>query len=139
MGEVLVDGETIKYDDDYSFKDYTGRPCKGKLSGKIIYASCFSHEEPNSKVFPNNMTGATFVNCNLDNCFIPNGNNVIGGSQRKFKVQNDLRDWELDGSDKPTRVMGEKFYIQQGISVDPKDISTTKLKDIDEIKKVEAV
>jgi hypothetical protein len=41
------------------------------------------------------MTGTTFVNCNLDNCFIPPGNTVTGGSQRRY-ISNADGDWLVD-------------------------------------------
>lgn len=147
MGKVLIgvlDGVPyeITCDDEYSFRDFTHRKLtdhgiiESDLSNKIIYASCFSQENPDSHIFPEDMTGVMFYNCNLDNVYIPPGNTVIGGSQRRFKVQNDLRDWEIDGTDTPKEVINKEYWISQGYSVDPKDIPATKLEKIEDIKKI---
>ena len=128
----------ITYNDKYSFKDYTGRTLlkATDLNNTIVYASCFSQEIPDRHIFPDAMTGVTFVNCNLDNVYIPAGNTVIGGSQKRFKVQNDLRDWEIDINNRPVEVMGKEYWQSQGYSVDPKDIPRIKLKDIEGIKRI---
>lgn len=137
MGQVQVDSQNIIYDDEYSLRDLTGRKLtEYQLDNKVIYATCFSHEQPDSIVFSDNMVDATFVNCNLDNCFIPSGNTVIGGSQRRFKVQNDLRDWEIDEANKPVKLVNEEMWQQAGYSIDPKDIPTKKQTNIEETKKV---
>lgn len=122
----------------YSFKDFTGHDLSlnTDMDGLVIYSSNFSHETPDSKVFPQNLMGTTFIKCNLSNCEIPDGNLVIDCNQKRFKVQNDLRDWELDESDQPIKVLNEKFWNQKGFSVDPKDIPIEKLKSRTEIKKV---
>jgi len=124
MGKNIIDGQEFTYDDKYSHKDFTGRRLTDAkdLNGITIFGSCFSHETPDTKVFPDDMTGVTFINCNLDNIFIPIGNTVIGGSQRRFKVQKDARDWEIDNDGKPVKIINEKQWIIGGFSVDPIDI-----------------
>lgn len=52
---------------------------------------------------------------------------ILKCSRRRFKIQNDLRDWELDSKDKPVKVINEKFWNLQDISTDPKDIPTEKI------------
>lgn len=101
----------------YSRRDFTGRNLTERtdMNGLTIAGSCFSQEIPDSIVFPPGMTGVTFINCNLDNCVIPPGNKVQGGSRRRFKVQNDLNDWEIDENDIPTNVMGSEFFYQNGL------------------------
>ena len=71
---------------DYSHKDFTGRNLHDAydINGQIVTGSCFSQEQIDSHIFPETMTGVTFINCNLDNCFIPAGNIVNGGSQRRY-------------------------------------------------------
>ena len=87
---------------EYSYKDFTGRNLTGHtIEPQVITGSCFSQEKPDTAVFPQNMTGVTFVNCNLDNCAIPEGNTVIGGSTRRFCVQEDGFDWLVDGDNNP--------------------------------------
>jgi len=128
---------TIDYDLKYSFKDYTNRNLLDAkdLNGKTIYATVFMQEIPDSRIFPEGMKGVTFVNCNLDNVIVPEGNTVIDGSRKRFKVQNDLRDWLIDENNKPIEPLNKEYWMEQGYSVDPKDIPRQPLKDISEIKK----
>lgn len=52
---------------------------------------------------------------------------ILKCSQRRFKIQNDLRDWEVDNKNKPVKVINEKFWVMQEVSVDPKDIPAQKI------------
>lgn len=133
--KINYDGIDIEMSDEFSSQDFTGQLITKELSGNI-YGSCFSQELPETEVFPADMTGVTFYNCNLDNCVIPPGNNVVGGSVRRFKVQNDLRDWVIDGTNKPIEVVGKKHWEKLGYSVDPLDIPLQKIDAIDKIVKV---
>ena len=92
----------------YSNKDFTGRNLSQAtdLDGQTIINSCFSQEIPDTHVFPDGMKNVTFINCNLDNCFIPSGNIVQGGSQRRFKVQQDGFDWIVDANNNPVERIG---------------------------------
>lgn len=129
----------IEYEisDKYSFKDFTGRDLSNEkdMNDLVIYGSCLSHETPDASVLPSDLLGTTFIKCNLSNVKIPDGNMVIDCITTRFKVQNDLRDWEIDSENKPVKVIGEKFWIQQGFSVDPLDIPKTKANSITDIKK----
>lgn len=120
----------ITYNDKYSLKDFTNQTLLDAtdLNGITIYGSCFSKEFPDTRVFPDNMTGVTFYNSNLDNVLIPPGNTVIGGSRRKFKAQNDMRDWILDGTGKPTKLVNEEYWDEEGFSIDPAKIPLEKIK-----------
>lgn len=139
-GQVLYpmpDGtlQTITFDDKYSFKDYTQRNLleAKDLEGKVIYASSFSQENPDMKVFPDSVKKMTFYNCNLDNVFmVKPGWIVIGGSERRYKVQNDLKDWEVDSTGKPTKVLNEEDWVKKGFDVDPMKIPAIKIKDIED-------
>lgn len=62
---------------------------------------------------------------------------IVDSSRRRFKVQNDLRDWEIDETNKPVKVLNEKYWIREGTSVDPKDIPTEKIPSIDQVPKAE--
>ncbi len=127
----------ITYDDQLSFRDFTGWSMKDhaelSFNGKTIYGSCFSNEKPDSQIFPVTMRNATFAKCNLDNIILPATNTAIQCSQRRFKAQNDLRDWEIDVSNNPVRVINEKYWISRRFSVDPNDIPAQRLNSLDEI------
>lgn len=116
--------------DKYSKKDFTGWDLTANkdMSGLTIEGSCFSHETPDSIVFPEEMTGTIFIDCNLDNCIIPDGNKVIGGSQRRFKVQNDLNDWVVGEDDKPTAIIDHAIFEKYGKTPPrPEDIPAEKV------------
>lgn len=85
-----------------SSKDFTGRDLSSmNISNKVIYGSCFSQEQLDRHCFPENMTGVTFINCNLDNCYIPEGNTILGKQPRRFQLQEDGFDWILDKNNNP--------------------------------------
>lgn len=128
MSKILYDNQEITYDDNYSHKDFTGRTLLNENIKDInIFGSCFSQEIPDRHIFPEDMTGVVFYNCNLDNVYIPTGNTTIGCSQKKFKVQNDLMDWILDADLKPKEPIMKEEFIKMGISILPKDIPKTKM------------
>lgn len=52
---------------------------------------------------------------------------TIQCSQKRFQVQNDLRDWEIDDGGDPVKVINEKLWVSKGISVDPKHIPKQEL------------
>ena len=84
------------------------------------------------------MTGVTFYRCNLDNVYIPEGNTVHEscGTPRLIKIQNDLRDWELDKNTlEPVKVCNEDRWKQEGYSVEKIDLPIQKLNDIKEVKR----
>ncbi len=136
-GEVEIgrdkDGKAIKiiYDDKLSFKDFTTGTLRDRtaeeLNGKTIYASCFSKETPDTPIFPDGVKNVTMVSCNLDNCAIPNGVTVIGGANRRFSIQNDRNDWEVDKDNKPIKPLDTEQYIKLGVSIDPKDLPATMM------------
>ena len=90
----------------YSHKDFTGQSLKDcdDLNGLTITGSCFAQEKIDSDIFPDVMTGATFVNCNLDNCLIPSGNTIEGGSHRRYKSFDGV-DWLVDENNTPVKVL----------------------------------
>jgi hypothetical protein len=123
------DGRFHECTPEYIFKDFTGARDINIPDGAVVCRSNFSQEEPNTMVFRANMKNVTFVEGNLDNVFIPPTpfNEVIGSSRRSFKVQNDLRDWEVDSQGRPTKVLGEDYWIEKGISVNPNEIPNEKI------------
>lgn len=71
---------------DYSSRDFTGQSLidASDMDGLTITGSCFAQQYPDTMVFPLRIVGVTFINCNLDNCHVPDGNIVKGGSQRRI-------------------------------------------------------
>ena len=121
--------QDYEYDEKLSFKDFTGRTFKEvDFSKKVIYGSVFSNETPDTHVFPDDTNGTTFIDCMLDNVFIPDGNAVIGGSQKRFKVQNDGNDWLIDEDGNPTKPIGHEIFTKFNLPVpDPADIPAQKV------------
>ncbi len=111
----------------YSNKNFTGQDLTkidaNEFNNTTIANSSFYREgEPDAVVFPPAMTGVTFEGCNLDNCFIPNGNTIKDGCHRNIMVQNDLEDWIVDDLGNPTEPVNKKLFINRGLSIDPQDI-----------------
>lgn len=121
----------------YAGWEFISRP-EYDWSGRTVVGQCFSQEKPDTVVFRPGTIGMRLVNCNIDNCLIPPGNSVQGEcSQRRFFIQNDLRDWEVDAQDKPTKVLNEKYWkVIARKSVDPADIPAQPLTHVDQIKDV---
>lgn len=91
----------------YSRQDFTGQTLVEEvIEPQEIIGSCFSQEVSNSHIFPEDMTGVTFINCNLDNCYIPPGNTVEGGLNRQYKAMEDGLDWEIDDQGNPIKILG---------------------------------
>lgn len=119
----------IELPDELSFQDFTGDNFRNVdptlLNGRTIKGTCFSQELPGNsrnkvKIFPENMTGVTFVDCNLDNVEIPAGNTVIGGTNKTFKVQSDGHDWEIEeGTGRPLSPISPKLLVRLGEDTDP--------------------
>lgn len=85
----------------YDNKDCTGWDLSDRtdMDGLTIEGLCLSNETPNAQVLPLNLTGTTFVWCNLDNVYVPPGNTIGEGcSNRLFQVQADGQDWLLAAS-----------------------------------------
>lgn len=68
---ITFEGQQYDVDEQLSFKDFTGwefisRP-EYSFDNKVIYASCFSQETPDSDIFGKALNNTTFIACNLDN------------------------------------------------------------------------
>lgn len=122
---IEIDGVIYNHDTDYSYKDFSYRDfiddIKVDLSGKVIAGSVFYREQPNSVIFPETMTGVTFVKCNLDNIVIPPGNVLIDCDNRTWEAQNDKENWIIDKG-APVEPLNKEQFVELGISVDPADI-----------------
>ena len=131
-------GVEYDIDEEYSYKDFTGHSLKHKpmFNGIVIMGSCFSQEIPDTEVFPPDLQNVTLIKCNLDNVKVPQSFTVIDCSQKRFQLQNDLRDWEIDSEGNPVQVMGKKYWEMNGYSVDPNDIPDQPLQKIDDIVRI---
>lgn len=84
---------------DYDDQDMTGHDLSGRtdMSGLTIHGLCLSHEKPEAQVLPSDLTGTTFIACNLDNVLVPPGNTLINCSNRMFQANpDDGQDWLVD-------------------------------------------
>ncbi len=115
----------------YSYKSFKRQsllsiPAK-EFNNTEIIGSCFYQDEPYTNVFPSNITNVIFTGCNLDNCIIPEGATVTGGTNKYFKEQNDLEYWLVDNTGKILKPRDEKKFDECKLSKDPKDIPLAKL------------
>jgi hypothetical protein len=109
----------------YDNKDFTGHDLSDRkdMDNLTITGLCLSNETPNAFVLPPNLKGVTFVDCNLDNVFIPVGNVMVRGSNRRFKVQEDGEDWIIDAVKKtPLEPIDKERFIEEGKNIDPDKI-----------------
>ena len=107
------------FDPRYSRRDFTGRSLVGRkdMDGIAVYGSCFSHETPESEVFPPEVKGLVLVRCNLDNVALPAGATAIDCTRRRFRVQNDLNDWLIDEHDAPVKPTTWRAFEKRGLPV----------------------
>lgn len=82
----------------YSNKIFNGKSFvdSDDMSNIEINNSSFASESFNVTIFPSNMTGTTFVDCNLDNVFVPSGNTIQGGTRVFYKTLDDGFEWNCD-------------------------------------------
>lgn len=126
---MIIQDLQYDFDDELSLKSFSNQnfsEAEDIFSGKNIYGSVFYNEVPDSKIFPKGMKGVTFVNCNMDNLIIPEGNEVIytnGLSQKRFENQNDGNDWLIDENNEPVKPVNHKIFTKLGLPMpDPIDI-----------------
>lgn len=135
----IYNGVQYDRDDVLSFRDFTGWEFDSRramhFEGKVIYASCFSQETPDRAIF-RNVTGTTFIRCNLSNVFVPVGAIVIDCQRTRFSLRNDLRDWILSDINQPVEPIAKKYWQRLGYSVDPADIPLTRLTSLEQIRRV---
>jgi hypothetical protein len=87
-----------------------------------IIHGMFCQEKPWTDVFPPDIKGVVFDRCNLDNCNIPSGATVIGGTNKHWKDMADGEQWQIDKDEKPIAPMNPKAFDAQGVSKNPADI-----------------
>ena len=129
-------GVTFDYDDSVSLQIWHGVP--QLKPGTTVYGASFYSETPDTVIFPPTMTGVTFIDCLQDNIIIPPGNVVktlSRESPKRFQVNNDGRDWEIDAQNQPTKVLNPEYWYDLGFSTDPADIPAKKIDDPSQIPK----
>lgn len=91
----------------YDNKDMTGWDLRDRqdMDGLTIEGLCLSQCVP-SDVLPPTLTGTVFLDCNLDNVRIPQGNLLLRGLNRFYLVQDDGEDWEIDADGNPIKILG---------------------------------
>lgn len=131
---IQYDGQEIEMSDEFSFSKGNPKDIPNDIN---VYGTCYSVEEPDTEVFRKDLKGVTFYNCNLDNCFIPEGNTVIGGTHKRFKVQNDGNDWVLDKFNNPIEPVSAKVYQKYNLPVpNPKGLPTKMVEEIIDLQMV---
>ena len=100
----------------YSNRDLTGFNLSTEnMDGMTIENSCLS-----DATLPPTLTGATFIDCNMDNVIVPEGNTMIRCSNRTIRLQNDGDDWVCDPVTlEPIEPVNKKSREMQGLNIDP--------------------
>lgn len=95
---------------DYDDMDCTGWDLSDHtdMNGLTIHGMCLSHEKPNSHCLPADLTGVTFIACNLDNVYVPPKNIIDPScSVRRFMANPiDGQDWEVDANNNLIKILG---------------------------------
>jgi len=92
-----------------------------------IVGSCFYQETHHSNALPDKMTGVVFRNCNLDNCIIPKGATVNGGTNKHIQSQKDGEYWIVGVDGLPIEPRDKAKFIEFGISIAPQDLPAEQL------------
>jgi len=131
-GTVEVDGKKVEYDDELSLKSFTNQnfiESDINFSGKVIYASSFTQETPNSEIFPKDTTNVVFVYCHMENVVLPENSMIVNpdcdGSPcwtQPFKAQSDGEDWILDDKGKAKEPINKEQFLMEGKSIAPENI-----------------
>lgn len=122
----------------YSYKDFTGQSFvdldpsefngKGAIIGTCLYQESARVGPVAKAIFPAGTEGIVFERCNLDNVELPVGSTTDARClTRMIRVQNDNEDWRLDAELKPLEPINKESFIEEGRSIDPKDIPETRI------------
>lgn len=126
--EIQYGEKLIEFSNEFSQKNLS-IPFVDIPDETFIYASSFYQENmPRSHVFRDDMKGVKFYNCNLDNCFIPEGNELVECSNKSVLTQNDLNDWIIDDEDNPVKPTNYSVFLKFKLPVPlPEDIPHEKV------------
>lgn len=126
-----------KRNDKYSFTDFTGQKFldASDIDNTVIVGSCFYQPcdpdrrgDPQVDVFPRSIRGVTFVQCNLDNVYIPPGNTIDPScSHERIKPQNDGENWLLNERLDPVEPRRKRTLETLGENVDPHSIPPQRI------------
>lgn len=94
-----------------------------------IVGASFCQDNPFTDVFPELPDGqiCRLINCNLDNCNIPAGYEVVGGTNKQIELQTDGEKWVIGADRKPIEPLHKSEYVKLGLSVSPNDLPVEKL------------
>jgi hypothetical protein len=114
----------------YSYKSWKRKSFAGKdpeeFNDSDIIGAGFSQEQPFTDVFPDTIKGVVFQDCNLDNCNIPAGATVKGGTNKHFKIAKDGEFWLVDEGGHPLSPLKPWRFDEVGLSKDPSALSTVE-------------
>jgi hypothetical protein len=96
-----------------------------EFNGSEIIGASFYQVEPFTDVFPKDVKNCTLTRCNLDNCNIPSGFTVNGGTNKHIKSQNDGEYWVVDTNNKPISPRDVGKFDACGLSKSPLNIPAT--------------
>lgn len=97
-----------------------------EFNNSEIVGSCFYQDKPYSDIFPPELEKVIFINCNLDNCNIPTGSIVEGGTNKHYIVANDQEYWLVNDRLELIAPRDEYLFDKCGLSKDPRDIPEIK-------------
>jgi hypothetical protein len=124
----------------YSFEDFTNQKFLNvsDLSGSVIVGSCFYQEsesdqdDPRVYIFPEGMRGVTFIECNLDNVYIPPGNVVDPScSCKRIKRQCDGERWILNDLLDPIEPVHKERFLKLGEDIRPTQLPYRAIRKVD--------
>jgi hypothetical protein len=115
----------------YSFRSFKNQSLveldPEELNDSEIVGTSFFQREPFTVVFPKNLKGIVFSGCNLDNCILPEGAIMRGGTNRQYAPQNDGEYWIIDETGNPVSPRDHEKFDRCGISKDPRNIPVEPL------------
>ncbi len=106
-------------------KTFLGEPPEG-FEGEIKHTS-FAQKEPNTEVFPADITTTFDDKCDLTNIKMPAGSVFNSERNKQVKVQNDGETWIVNKKLEPVEPLHPKRYEEFGLSKDPKNIPSKML------------
>ena len=124
-------GKNMDINEKYSYQSFKRQDFLKidvkEFDGMKIIGSCFHQDKPYSDIFPSGIRDVIFEKCNLDNCNIPAGASIIGGTNKHFSESNDREFWLVDSSLNFIEPRDKAKFISCGLSIDPRSIPVSPL------------